>query len=385
MAVSINWAIKRIYVPKADLTFVSGTLYELSTNWFRLQLRDLEDSDEGIVNLRTHKHNTEVTILGTTFARTIEIINGYSVEFEDGSYTVKLVGSNNNIFDSESGVLVRNSVQVVSTNSAGLIQSASDKQITEDINYANGVYLDVSSSTTGAVYPAGTRTFPVNNLTDAIAIGVIRSQSTIQLAGTLTLDQDVSGLEFIGWKNGKIDMNGQPCLATRFRELKLYGNQGGLGLFFDCRISNLQNLLGVYNDCRFLGTDTILLSSGDTELFDCETQTAGGEQIFDFTNGGTLNTKNFTGKVSFQNNANPASVNTISVGVASVTLDSNMTAGMFMFSGIGYLTDNSGDGCTVVNGFVQGGETEGSLTPAQNTKLMGLENPVLVDGGVILY
>jgi len=120
MAISVNWNTKVIFVPQADLTLVSGTLYELDTDWFRLQLKDIED-DEGIPFLDTHRHNTEVTVAGTTFARVIEIINGYSVEFEDGSYTVRLAGSNNNIFDVENGILVQNQVQIIAQNSAGLI------------------------------------------------------------------------------------------------------------------------------------------------------------------------------------------------------------------------------------------------------------------------
>jgi len=71
MAISINWATQVISVPQTDLTFVTGTLYELDTNWFRLQLKDLEDDEEGQPFPDTHRHNTEVTVAGTTFARVI--------------------------------------------------------------------------------------------------------------------------------------------------------------------------------------------------------------------------------------------------------------------------------------------------------------------------
>jgi len=121
MAVSIDWAAKKISIPKADLTFISGTLYELDTNAFRLELKALEDNEDGITFVRTHIHNTEVTVAGITYARTVEIINGYTVEFEDGAYSVRLVGSNNNIWDIENGILVQNQVQVIPTNSGGLI------------------------------------------------------------------------------------------------------------------------------------------------------------------------------------------------------------------------------------------------------------------------
>jgi len=125
MAITVNWATKVISVPQADLTLIGGTLYELDTDLFRLALKDLEDDPEGMPFLDTHRHNTEVTVAGTTFARVVEIINGYSVEFEDGAYTVRLAGSNNNIFDVENGILVQNTVQVIAQNSAGLIVTSS--------------------------------------------------------------------------------------------------------------------------------------------------------------------------------------------------------------------------------------------------------------------
>ena len=71
-----------IHVPKSYLTLVSGSLYTLDTDQFRLDLRALEASAPGMAFTKTHLHNTEVTVAGTTFARTIEILAPYSVEFE---------------------------------------------------------------------------------------------------------------------------------------------------------------------------------------------------------------------------------------------------------------------------------------------------------------
>lgn len=119
MALSIDPATKVITVPQADLTLVTGTLYELDTNQFRKDVMALLDDEDYIWLPNPFQHNTEVTVAGTTFFRTIEFINGFSVEFEDGQYSVRLIGSNNNIFDVENGILVQNQVQVIPTNSAG--------------------------------------------------------------------------------------------------------------------------------------------------------------------------------------------------------------------------------------------------------------------------
>jgi hypothetical protein len=97
-------------------------LYILDTDQFRKDLKTLEASEEGIVFTDTHTHNTTVTIAGSTQARTVLIITPYSVEFEDGQYSVQLEESNNNIWSVGDGILEQNQVQVIPTNSFGLIE-----------------------------------------------------------------------------------------------------------------------------------------------------------------------------------------------------------------------------------------------------------------------
>jgi len=116
VAISIDWATKVITVPQADLTLISGTLYEQDTGTFRLAVKALEASEAGIVFDDTHQHNTEVLLSGVTYARVVEFINGYTITYENGSYRVRLAGSNNNIPD----VANLNSVSILSQNSAGL-------------------------------------------------------------------------------------------------------------------------------------------------------------------------------------------------------------------------------------------------------------------------
>ena len=131
MSLSVDWTTHVIHIPKSYLTLVVGTLYKLDTNQFRLDLKSIEADIPGMGQLKTHTHNTEVTVAGTTYARTLEILSPYSVEFENGTYSVRLEGSNNNIFDVENGILVQNYVQVIPTNAAGLIVTSGGSGITE--------------------------------------------------------------------------------------------------------------------------------------------------------------------------------------------------------------------------------------------------------------
>lgn len=130
MTISINWASRVITVPQADLTLVSGTLYELDVDAFRLALKDIEDGEEGMAFPDTHRHNTAVTLAGVTYARAFEVINGYTITFEDVGtpYTVRCVGANHNLSD----VKNVNQVSLIVGNAAGLIQVTSGSGLSSE-------------------------------------------------------------------------------------------------------------------------------------------------------------------------------------------------------------------------------------------------------------
>jgi len=117
VAITINHATGVISVPQSFLTSLGGVFYELDVDAFRLALKDLEDDANGMQLPDTHRHNTQIILSGVTYARTVEIINGFTVEFEDGQYVVTCVGANHNLAD----VKVANQVSLIIGNSAGLI------------------------------------------------------------------------------------------------------------------------------------------------------------------------------------------------------------------------------------------------------------------------
>jgi hypothetical protein len=134
VALTLDPATKVITIPQADLTFVSGALYELDTDQFRKNVMTLLASEDYIWMDDAYSHNGEVSLGGTTFARTLEFINGYSITFENLVYSVRLVGSNNNIFDVENGILnPSGNVTIIGQNSAGLVV------ITGGVSDAQGV------------------------------------------------------------------------------------------------------------------------------------------------------------------------------------------------------------------------------------------------------
>ena len=136
----------------------------------------LEASQEGMPFLDTQSHNPPVTVGGVTLARVVEIINGYTVTFEDGAYAVNLVGANSNIGD----VVNLNQVSIRSNNSAGLTFS---EQINDQSFLDARVYINQTEGLPGIVFPRGTPTDPVDNYADAVSIADARKFSKFDVFG----------------------------------------------------------------------------------------------------------------------------------------------------------------------------------------------------------
>lgn len=119
---SIDWNTDVITILKADsfMTLTATDEYDMDVDDFRNALMALLASEEGIPFTDTHIHNTEVTLAGVTYARFVEIISPYTVTFEDGQYTVTVVGANHNVSDVKNA----NQVSLITNNSAGLINAA---------------------------------------------------------------------------------------------------------------------------------------------------------------------------------------------------------------------------------------------------------------------
>lgn len=118
--ITVDYPNRIISIPKVDMPLVQMTpfeIHELNCDTLRLALKDIEDGEEGMFYPDTHRTNAPVTVGGTTLARVLEIINGFTITFENLHYAVNVVGANSNIGD----VMNLNDVSVRTANSAGLV------------------------------------------------------------------------------------------------------------------------------------------------------------------------------------------------------------------------------------------------------------------------
>ena len=349
MAITVNWVTKVISVPKADMTLIQSSpteIRELNLNTFRRTLKDLEDDVEGMPYLDTHRHNTEVDVGGLTLARVVEIINGYTVTFEDGQYAVNLTGANSNVGD----VVNVNQVSVRSFNSAGLISSP-------DIEYASfngGVTLDVNSSFSGTLFPVGTERAKVNNLADALLIAQYRGFNTIYLDSDLTINSgsDLDGFYLVGKShvhiqliiNSVADVVGLTIDNVHLLNSTLDGDVN----IHDCIVEDVDYVNGHIHDCGLTGTIT-LGGNRHSVMEGCYAIDISQPPTIDMgMTGNSLAMPNYIGKIYVRNFNDASNEIGIGLGAGMVEVMSTVTAGSVSVTGVGLVVDNS-TGSAVVN------------------------------------
>jgi hypothetical protein len=304
--------------------------------------------------LDTHSHNQPVTVGGVTLARVIEIINGYTITFENGQYAVNLVGGNTNIAD----VTNVNQVSVRSANSAGLTYS---KEI-EDQSFIDGrIWTDNVVGGPGSQYPRGTTSYPVDNLTDAYAIMINRGlPRRVHLNGYFQANtaptSDWSHSDFLGrdpTTTGLI-FSGQDVHECTFRRLYMAGYASGNFSLEEGIIEDFSNFEGDASKCGLLGTIT-LPSSGFSNSFysflDCFSLIPGtSSPIIDCNNHPNLELqlRPYTGGIRIKNYSDANNLCSVDLLSGHLIIDSTCTAGTIVVRGTGHITDESGGAVTVI-------------------------------------
>jgi hypothetical protein len=356
VAITIDWLTKIIHVPRADMTLIQTSpseIRQLDTNLFRLELKDIEDGSDGMPQLDTHRHNTTVTVGGVTLARVVEIINGYTVTFEDGQYAVNLVGSNNNIAD----VTNLNQVSVRSSNSAGLV----DTSLQNRLDYNGKIWLDVENGVPGQNHPTGTLASPVDNVADAKALAEKFDALEIHILPTSTtidLDLDVSALRFVSDSStAHIDLvAGNDVTDASFYGCHLTGTANATRHWFGDRcyladggaefgtVSELNGVQGVFFECFVDGEINI---AGSAMFFNCASGVAGmGTAV---SAGGACVEVQFRGYVGGLELHDLVPGDSINVDMmpGRLVLDSSCTGGFVRVRGVGEPVEDSSSGVTL--------------------------------------
>lgn len=345
MAISIDYLTKIILVPRADLIELQNTpsfIYQLNMEWFYRRVSDLQDDQAGSPFVDAVVNTAPVDVGGVLLARVIQVINGYTVEFEDGQYAVNLTGANTNLQD----VTQVNQVSVRPNNSAGL----QDLSVLLQAAYGNSVAVDVINGQSGTVIPVGTRGVPSNNFADAVQIMRNNSLQKIQLMGSATLAgvHLPEGSIINGDNTSTINLTVDPSAETdscEFTNLILEGTLDGGNTFKGCIIKDINYVNGFLIGCAIEGTVTL---GGQTKasIMDCWSNIAGGgigetPTIDMGGSGNSLVVRNFSGGVLVKNCTGGGGSTSMDFASGRAIFDSTIAAGTFYVRGVCNITNES--------------------------------------------
>lgn len=373
MAVSVNWATRVIFVPRADLPLIQSSPNEIrgfNINWFWHQLADLQDTEDGMCFPVIFINQPPQNLSGIDYARIFAIINGYTVTFEDGQYAVQFNGANTNVQD----VTNVNQVSIRPNNSAGMTSS----EAIEYSSFENCVTVDVTSSTVGTVYPAGTRRMPVNNIPDALIIAGYRGFDTLRFIGSITLGAGalVEGYTLEGSNPIRTMITILPAALTQNCEIKNASVQGvldGNTLIKDCKIYDLLYFNGAIKECDLVGVIT-LGGGAVAHISDCQrgadNDISGFPYIDMGVSGQDLILTGWDGALGLRNmSGNNSAVLAINSG--HLTIDDTITNGVITVRGIVGMNDNHG-GTAIVN-------TDDVVAPSSVTNWTQFRGEVYLD------
>lgn len=321
MAISINWGLREISVPQSFLSYVGGANYSLDTLAFKIAVRDLEDSEVGVAHAAAISHNTTVTLGGLQYARIVEIINGYTVTFEDVGtpYAVTLIGSNNNILD----VTNLNNVAVRSNNSAGLIDV--NKEDIEHTSYNNEVTVDVVNGSAGTAHPFGTSRQPVNNMLDAMTIAIDRGFTRFRVVGNITITGTPSLDKFalVGTNRAQstITFSGADTGDLSIENCKFTGSMNGALYARNCTVGTVTGVGCTTNDTMFdncLLTGNITLRSDNIKRINFVDTGTATHDLIELDVNGTVGNISFLGhrcRIRLKNITSAISVHVTGVGM----------------------------------------------------------------------
>lgn len=222
-------------------------------------------------------------------------------------------------------------------------------------NYSGYISVNDTSPISGTAYPAGTVNSPVNNISDAALIAASTGIDTIHITGDYRFSSSVyiSNLNIFG--DGKQAStftfdNGAITAYCSVEKAKLTGYVLGFTGYTDCYINNItssglvpSSAEVIIKECIIQGQTSIPSNfTGKLDIIDSWGFTTNENLPSLNMNGGNfdVNFRNFSGFFSLYSCSKDNDIR-VYMSNGGVYLDSSVTSGSIILSGIGTLIDNS--------------------------------------------
>lgn len=242
-----------------------------------------------------------------------------------------------------SSIMQSPNTQVVRTSSASATLQELDA--IQYSSYQNAVWVDITTSNTGVEYPIGTREYPVNNVADAITIGNSKGFSTLEILADLTIgsSNNINGFTINGKSHVTTYVNihfSALAVDVRITNCTITGTLDG-GTYIDqCIVDDLVYVNGHIHNSGLRGTIS-LDGNADAVFADCVTVDMDDAPIINMGGSGQdLAMPNYSGLLTI---TTLTGANNIGIGLnaGNIIIDSTVTNGTIIVSGIGMVTDNS--------------------------------------------
>jgi len=339
--------------------YVSPRIIEVAAPSVELDIQDLIDTLrylEYIEPTKTFDHivdsaGKEALGGGVLVGITLTLVNA-KVKFEDRAgptfVQCNIAGGNLVALDDlgaeMSPVETSDYTQVVRTSSSSATLQELDA--IQYSSYQNAVWVDDTSSNAGTEYPIGTREYPVNNLIDAVSIANAKGFSTLRILDSMTLDSgtDLSGFEVIGKSHISTVIVVDPTANSQnmsIRNCNVSGTLDGGTDIFQCMVGDIDYFNGHIHNSGLYGT-IYLNGNEEAALIDCFTVDQDNPPLVDMGGSGNdLAVPNYSGLLTIRNLTSDTEEIGVGLNAGMVTLESTISAGTIIISGVGVLLDNS--------------------------------------------
>lgn len=258
----------------------------------------------------------------------------------DGHITIAGIPANA-LHDDSAGSIVNKISLIASQESLDALQ-AELQLAQEDSDYGGFIHIDVNSINTGTAHPVGTGGYPVNNLTDAIAIMNARGLESIQTDGDLTIDQPLSNKNITSTSPyNTVTIDNVDMIKVTFHHISIGGTfgTGSSDIVIDeGRVKDgTVNLLGFIDRTAFEG-EFFVADGFDLDIVDCFSVIPGtGSPRINFLNVTTsarLNIRRFAGGIRYVNMTIPDIIITASYVTGKAHIEDSNTAGYISVRGL---------------------------------------------------
>lgn len=291
--------------------------------------------------------------LGSTYF----LINGWKLRPYEGNHTLQIEG---NLYSDDGSVPFVDTIGTYNVNIISTVSTIVEREVITESGgsgsvdtYSNScdcIYVDINSTTNGTTYPSGTRTYPVNNLNDAITICENNGICQLSFLSNITINKTLKNYNINGL-GSSIVFNGANLINSKINSASITGNLLGNPVIEYCNISNLSvesaniiksNLSGYLNV-----TGSYLYMDGSHSSYETPI-------IINSNSSNSIIYKSsaFIGAIILKNSITNNVFN-MHVESGSVIIDSTCTTGIYNISGI----------CNIVNYSTLNISSEYIITP----------------------